>query len=78
MSKTFSKEEVAGHKTPQDLFIVVDDDVYDMTQFQSEHPGGQKSSFALPHHYIASADIATSPTTSRREGRFQAILEISQ
>ena len=43
MSKTFSKEEVAGHKTPQDLYIIVDDDVYNMTEFQSEHPGGQKS-----------------------------------
>ncbi|KAL9102809.1 MAG: hypothetical protein Q9163_002087 [Psora crenata] len=42
MSKTFSKEEVASHKTPQDLFIIVDDDVYDLTEFQAEHPGGQK------------------------------------
>ena len=49
MSKTFSKEEVAGHKTPQDLFIIVDDDVYDMTQFQSEHPGGQKSGLPYVH-----------------------------
>ena len=43
MSKTFSKDEVANHKTPQDLYIIVDDDVYDLTEFQSEHPGGQKS-----------------------------------
>ena len=48
MSKTFSKDEVAGHKTPQDLFIIVDDDVYDMTQFQTEHPGGQKSNALRP------------------------------
>ena len=43
MSKSFSKDDVASHKTPQDLYIIVDDDVYDMTTFQSEHPGGQKS-----------------------------------
>ena len=78
MSKTFSKDEVAGHKTPQDLFIIVDDDVYDMTQFQSEHPGGQKSSFLVSHYDEAFADIAPSSTTSRWEGRFQAILEIPQ
>ena len=43
MAKTLSKDEVASHKTPEDLFIIVDDDVYDMTKFQAEHPGGQKS-----------------------------------
>ena len=42
MAKTFSKEDVASHKTPDDLFIIVDEDVYDMTKFQTEHPGGQK------------------------------------
>ncbi|KAL8995012.1 MAG: hypothetical protein Q9188_006911 [Gyalolechia gomerana] len=42
MSKTFSKDAVATHKKPDDLWIIVDEDVYDMTQFQTEHPGGQK------------------------------------
>ncbi|KAK0516716.1 hypothetical protein JMJ35_001319 [Cladonia borealis] len=42
MSKTFSKDEVATHKTKDDLWIMVDDDVYDLTKFQHEHPGGQK------------------------------------
>jgi len=39
MSKTFTQSEVAAHKTPQDLWIIVDEDVYDLTKFQSEHPG---------------------------------------
>ncbi len=39
MSKTFTAAEVAAHKTPKDLYIIVDEDVYDLTQFQSEHPG---------------------------------------
>lgn len=43
MSKTFTKDEVASHKGPKDLYIIVDDDVYDMSEFQNEHPGGQKS-----------------------------------
>ena len=42
MAKTFTKDEVASHKKPDDLWIVVDEDVYDLTTFQSEHPGGQK------------------------------------
>jgi alkylation response protein AidB-like acyl-CoA dehydrogenase/predicted heme/steroid binding protein len=42
MAKTFSKSDVASHNTPKDLYIVVDDDVYDLTAFQEEHPGGQK------------------------------------
>lgn len=62
MSKTFSKDEVASHKTKDDLWlaavlrslswsyseialyrVIVDDDAYDLTKFQEEHPGGQKS-----------------------------------
>ena len=39
MAKTFSQSDVATHKKPDDLWIIVDEDVYDMTKFQSEHPG---------------------------------------
>jgi len=42
MSKTFTVDEVAGHKKPDDLYIIVDQDVYDLTKFQDEHPGGKK------------------------------------
>ena len=28
--------------------IMVDEDVYDLTKFQHEHPGGQKSEWARP------------------------------
>lgn len=43
MSKRFSAADVASHKTPSDLWIIVDEDVYDLTNFQEEHPGGKKS-----------------------------------
>ncbi len=43
MSKTFTKDDVAAHKSKDDLYIIVDEDVYDLTIFQNEHPGGQKS-----------------------------------
>ena len=39
MSKTFSQADVAAHNKPNDLYIVVDEDVYDLTTFQDEHPG---------------------------------------
>lgn len=61
MSKTLSKDDVARHKSKDDLWsastpfllsprsdialcrVIVDDDAYDLTKFQEEHPGGQKS-----------------------------------
>lgn len=42
MSKTFTVGEVAGHNKADDLYIVVDGDVYDLTKFQDDHPGGKK------------------------------------
>ncbi|KAG4429707.1 hypothetical protein IFR05_014804 [Cadophora sp. M221] len=42
MGKTFTTADVAAHNKPNDLYIVVDEDVYDLTTFQNEHPGGKK------------------------------------
>ncbi|OTB02006.1 hypothetical protein M426DRAFT_323080 [Hypoxylon sp. CI-4A] len=42
MSKTFSKNDVSSHNKGDSLWIIVDDDVYDLTKFQDEHPGGKK------------------------------------
>jgi cytochrome b involved in lipid metabolism len=39
MSKSFSQSDVASHNKPSDLYIIVDEDVYDLTKFQDEHPG---------------------------------------
>lgn len=43
MADRFSKDAVAAHNKPDDLWIVIDEDVYDLTKFQDEHPGGKKS-----------------------------------
>lgn len=32
MSKVFKQSEVAEHKKPESLWIIVDDDVYDVTK----------------------------------------------
>ncbi|KAK7544478.1 acyl-CoA dehydrogenase/oxidase [Phyllosticta citribraziliensis] len=42
MSASFSKSDVEAHSKPNDLWIIVDEDVYDLTKFQEEHPGGKK------------------------------------
>lgn len=39
MSKTFSTSDVAAHNKAEDLYIIVDEDVYDLTTFADEHPG---------------------------------------
>lgn len=43
MSKTFSTADVASHNKATDLYLIVDEDVYDLTTFQENHPGGKKS-----------------------------------
>jgi len=43
MSQTYKASDVATHKKSDDLWIIVDEDVYDLTKFQEEHPGGKKS-----------------------------------
>jgi cytochrome b involved in lipid metabolism len=45
MSKTFAANDVASHNKPDNLYIIVDHDVYDLTKFQEEHPGGKKSTW---------------------------------
>ncbi|KAJ6104522.1 hypothetical protein N7523_010842 [Penicillium sp. IBT 18751x] len=39
MAKTFSKDDVASHSKGDSLWIVIDEDVYDVSKFQDEHPG---------------------------------------
>ncbi|KAL0064807.1 hypothetical protein AAF712_008204 [Marasmius tenuissimus] len=38
--KQFTREEVAKHNKPDDLWIIIDSNVYDLTRFKGMHPGG--------------------------------------
>ncbi|RKF71546.1 Acyl-CoA dehydrogenase apdG [Golovinomyces cichoracearum] len=37
-----SPADVATHNKPDDIYVIVDENVYDLTEFQDDHPGGKK------------------------------------
>lgn len=41
--KLLSVQQISGHNTPEDCWIVVDNQVWDVTDFLEEHPGGSTS-----------------------------------
>ncbi|KAJ5888790.1 hypothetical protein N7495_008831 [Penicillium taxi] len=43
MSQNFSPADVASHNNAENgLYIIIDNNVYDVTKFIDEHPGGAK------------------------------------
>ena len=43
MSQAFTPADVASHNSPEKgMYIIVDSNVYDVTKFIDEHPGGAK------------------------------------
>ncbi|ORZ20754.1 cytochrome b5-like heme/steroid binding domain-containing protein [Absidia repens] len=42
MSQIYSTADVNAHKTRQDLWLVIHNKVYDITEFVVEHPGGEE------------------------------------
>ncbi|KAL7310875.1 hypothetical protein PS15m_010312 [Mucor circinelloides] len=41
-AQIFSYEEVSKHNTRNDLYMIIDKKVYDITKFLDEHPGGDE------------------------------------
>jgi len=39
--KSFTREEVAKHKTEDSVWFIIDSKVYDVTDFLDAHPGGE-------------------------------------
>lgn len=39
---SFSEDEVAQHNGVGDLWVIIDGEVYDLSDFMDEHPGGPK------------------------------------
>ncbi|ORY94121.1 cytochrome b5-like heme/steroid binding domain-containing protein [Syncephalastrum racemosum] len=42
MAKIFSFEDISKHNTRDDLWMVINGKVYDITAFVDEHPGGEE------------------------------------
>ncbi|KOS17391.1 putative cytochrome b5 [Escovopsis weberi] len=42
MSKEYTYQDVAEHNTKSDVFVVIHDKVYNVTNFVDEHPGGEE------------------------------------
>jgi cytochrome b involved in lipid metabolism len=42
----YSREEVAKHTQDGDIWVIIENDVYDLSSFLQEHPGGAKSMFS--------------------------------
>ena len=42
MKRSFTWDEVRQHKDRGNRWLVIDNDVYDITQWQHKHPGGAK------------------------------------
>ncbi|KAK8041703.1 acyl-CoA dehydrogenase [Apiospora rasikravindrae] len=40
--KAYTAQEVTAHTSEKDLWIIIGSDVYDVTEFQHQHPGGAK------------------------------------
>lgn len=55
--KLLSAQDIAEHKTPEDCWIVVDNQVWDVTDFLDEHPGGSASTKAASENCLRSANV---------------------
>lgn len=42
-TKTFSSSEVAAHNSSNNCWIIINDKVYEVTQYLSSHPGGSET-----------------------------------
>lgn len=54
-----STKEVARHDSPNDCWLVVDNQVWDVSIFAPDHPGGAESMSYLQRHIHRSMDITT-------------------
>merc|ERR1712113_1086280 len=43
VAMSVTEEQIAKHSVDTDCWCIVGDDVYDVTNFLSEHPGGKKA-----------------------------------
>ncbi|GAA5828365.1 hypothetical protein JCM11251_006215 [Rhodosporidiobolus azoricus] len=42
MAKSITAKEVADHKSADSAWVIIENNVYDVTEFLEDHPGGKK------------------------------------
>ncbi|CAG9582967.1 unnamed protein product [Danaus chrysippus] len=67
MARQITIEEVKKHKRKNSVWMIIHDDVYDVTSFLHEHPGGEESllDFAGKDGSQAFEDVHHSEDASR-------------
>lgn len=58
--RMYSRDEVAQHTHDGDVWVIIEHNVYDLSQFLQEHPGGAKSKSSSAHQ-IAYKRVIKSP-----------------
>lgn len=69
-------EDVSKHNTPDNLWTIIGNEVYDLTDFQKEHPGGARSMFPIFICGFSRSDN-TSSAWCCRERRHKEVPQIS-
>jgi hypothetical protein len=59
MAKQISTQEIAKHAYENDIWIVVNGKVYDVTKFAPDHPGGAESTMNIPDPRILNSPRLT-------------------
>ncbi len=49
MERYYSKKEISQHNRSDDLWVIIGDTIYDVTEYQREHPGGEQGDFPAIH-----------------------------
>ena len=75
MTRKIAYSELKEHAKEQDLWLLIDGKVYDVTKFYDEHPGGgdmllgSSGTLYLPHGMkIDRSDTLQAPPSSNNEG----------
>jgi hypothetical protein len=69
MSQRFTAANVASHNKADNLYIIVDEDVYDLTKFQDDHPGGKKSEY--PQGTVCFSSLTSFQSSSAWQARMR-------